>query len=110
MMKFDKDTNVITMIAKDTGDFIVNVENYTLNDGDEVYFTVNDRLEKPTALISKKVTVFNEDNTATIRLTSADSNLQPGTYYYDIQVNTADGRVDTVLGPAKFKILGGVKF
>jgi len=36
--------------------------------------------------------------------------MQPGTYYYDIQVNTADGRVDTVLGPAKFKILGGVKY
>ena len=31
MMKFDKDTNVITMIAKDTGDFIVNVDNYKLN-------------------------------------------------------------------------------
>ena len=110
MMKFDKDTNAITMIAKDTGDFIINVENYKLDEGDEVYFTVNDKLEKPTALISKKVTVFNDDNTAIIRLTSADSNLQPGTYYYDIQVNTADGRVDTVLGPAKFKILGGVKF
>lgn len=110
MMKFDKDSHIITMIAKDTGDFIVNVENYTLNEGDEVYFTVNNQLEKPTPLISKKVTVFNKDNTATIRLTSIDTNLQPGTYYYDIQVNTADGRVDTVLGPAKFKILGGVKY
>lgn len=110
MMKFDKDTNVITMIAKDTGDFIVSVDNYTLAEGDEVYFTVNSALEKPTALISKKVTVFNADNTATVRLTSSDTNLTPGIYYYDIQVNTADGRVDTVLGPAKFKILGGVKF
>lgn len=110
MMKFDKDTNTIIMIAKDTGDFILNIDNYELNEGDEVYFTVNDRLEKPTALISKKVTVFNSDNTATIRLTSNDTNLPAGNYLYDIQVNTADGRVDTVLGPAKFKIVGGVKF
>ena len=29
---------------------------------------------------------------------------------YDVEVDTADGRVDTVLGPAKFKVLGGVKF
>jgi hypothetical protein len=50
------------------------------------------------------------DNKAIIRLSAADTDLAPGTYYYDIQVNTADGRVDTVLGPAKFKIAGGVKF
>ena len=40
----------------------------------------------------------------------ADSNLEPGTYWYDIQLNLADGRVDTVVGPAKFKIRGGVTY
>ena len=50
------------------------------------------------------------DNKAIIHLSATDTNLAPGNYYYDVQVNTADGRVDTVLGPAKFKIAGGVKF
>ena len=33
-----------------------------------------------------------------------------GNYYYDVEVNTADGRVDTIIGPAKFKVMGGVKY
>ena len=46
--------------------------------------------------------------TATFELTSDDTNLEPGTYYYDIQLNGADGSIDTVSGPGKFKVVGGV--
>ena len=45
MLKYDKDTNAITMVAKDTGDFIVSIDNYLLDNGDVVYFTVNEVLE-----------------------------------------------------------------
>lgn len=109
MLNYNVDTGMISMIAKDTGDFVVSLDNYLLDDGDIVYFTVNNGLEKENPLISKEVIEF-PNNKATIRLTTEDTNLPLGTYYYDIQVNTADGRVDTVLGPAKFKIMGGVKF
>lgn len=109
MLNYNSDTNTITMIAKDTGDFVISIENYLLADGDKVHFTVNDALEKETALISVVVSEF-VDNKAVIHLSASDTNLAPGTYYYDVQVNTADGRVDTVLGPAKFKIAGGVKY
>lgn len=109
MLNYNKDTNMISMIAKDTGDFVVSLDNYLLADGDSVYFTVNTDVEKENPLISKEVKEF-VDNKAVIRLTTQDTNLAVGTYLYDIQVNTADGRVDTVLGPAKFKIMGGVKF
>lgn len=109
MLIYDKDTNMISMVAKDTGDFVVSVDNYLLAEGDTVYFTVNVDLEKENPLISKEVKEF-VDNKAVVRLTTQDTNLAIGTYYYDIQINTADGRVDTVLGPAKFKITGGVKF
>lgn len=109
MITFDKDTGAISIIAKDTGDFVVSFNNYTLNTGDLVYFTVNDGLEKTNPFIQKVITDF-EDNKAVIRLTSADTDIPVGTYYYDIEVDTADGRVDTVLGPARFKVLGGVKF
>ena len=109
MLNYNKDTNAITMIAKDTGDFVISLDNYLLADGDTVYFTVNTELEKENPLISKQITEF-VNNKAVVRLTTEDTNLAVGTYYYDVQVNTADGRVDTVLGPAKFKIVGGVKF
>lgn len=109
MLIYDKDTNAISMVAKDTGDFVVSVDNYLLAEGDTVYFTVNVDLEKENPLISKEIKEF-VDNKAVVRLTTQDTNLAIGTYYYDIQINTADGRVDTVLGPAKFKITGGVKF
>ena len=100
---------MISIIAKDTGDFVINLDNYLLDQGDIVYFTVNNELEKENPLISKAVNEF-VDNKAVVHLTSQDTNLTAGVYYYDIQVNTADGRVDTVLGPAKFKVLAGVKY
>lgn len=109
MLNYNAETQTISMIAKDTGDFVVSIDNYLLADGDNVYFTVNDGLEKENALISIAVSEF-INNKAIIHLSSEDTNLTPGTYKYDIQVNTADGRVDTVLGPAKFKIAGGVRY
>ena len=50
------------------------------------------------------------DNKAVVRLTTEDTDIPVGTYYYDVEVDTADGRVDTVLGPFKFKVMGGVKY
>ena len=109
MLNYDDETKTIKMIAKDTGDLIINLDNYLLASGDTVYFTVNNSLEKEEALISKVITDFPQ-NKAIVRLTAEDTDLPVGNYYYDIQINTADGRVDTVLGPAKFKIMGGVKY
>lgn len=108
MLNYNKDTNTITIVSKDTGDFVLSIDNYLLDTGDIVYFTVNDKLEDSPPLISKMVTSFT-DNKAIFRLTTTDTNLTPGTYYYDVEVNAADGRVDTVLGPAKFKVIGGVR-
>ena len=109
MIKFDEDTNTLSIIAKDTGDFVINLDDYLLAEGDIVYFTVNDALEKSNPRIQKVITEF-ENNKAVVRLATTDTNLPIGNYFYDVEVNTADGRVDTVLGPAKFKVLGGVKY
>lgn len=109
MVKFDKDTGTISIIAKDTGDFVISFDDYLLDEGDTVYFTVNDELEKNNPRIQKVINEF-VNNKAVIRLTTQDTNIPVGNYYYDVEVDTADGRVDTVLGPAKFKVLGGVKF
>ena len=109
MLIYDKDTKTMSIIAKDTGDFVVSIDNYLLAEGDRVYFTVNDELEKPEPLIQKMIDTF-IDNKAVVRLTTEDTDIPVGTYYYDVEVDTADGRVDTVLGPFKFKVMGGVKY
>lgn len=109
MLIYDKDTKVMSIVAKDTGDFVISIDNYLLDEGDRVYFTVNSELEKPEPLIQKEITTF-DNHKALVRLTTQDTNIPVGNYYYDIEVNTADGRVDTVAGPSKFKILGGVKY
>lgn len=109
MLNYNTETQTISMVAKDTGDFVIGVDNYLLAEGDVVYFTVNTGLELENPLIAKEIRTFT-NNKAVVRLTSEDTDLKIGTYYYDVQINTADGRVDTVLGPAKFKITGGVKY
>ena len=109
MLNYDKDTKTMSIIAKDTGDFVVSIDNYLLDEGDRVYFTVNDALEKDESLIQKVITAF-DNHKAIIRLTTLDTDIPVGNYYYDIEVNTVDGRVDTVVGPAKFKVLGGVRY
>ena len=109
MLIYDKDTKAMSIVAKDTGDFVVAIDNYLLDEGDRVYFTVNSELEKPEPLIQKVITTF-IDNKAIVRLTTKDTDIPVGNYYYDVEVNTADGRVDTVMGPSKFKVLGGVKY
>ena len=110
MLSYNTDTKSMSIIAKDTGSFVIGLDNYLLDDGDTVYFTVNDALEKKEPLIQKVITSFNSEHKAVIMLTKEDTNLPVGKYFYDVQVNTADGRVDTVLGPSTFKILGGVTY
>ena len=83
MLNYNAETQTISMIAKDTGDFVISLDNYLLAEGDKVFFTVNDVLEKETALISIVVSEF-VDNKAIIHLSATDTDLAPGNYYYDV--------------------------
>jgi hypothetical protein len=109
MLHFDKDTKKMNMIVKDTGSFALNITNYTLDEGDEVVFTINTERELETPVIQKRVTDFSNGK-AVISLTATDTDVAPGNYLYDVQINGADGRVDTVIGPARFKFEGGVTY
>lgn len=109
MFTIDNDTNMMTIVRKDTASFEVALENYTLAEGDRVTFTIAKEVEQETPI--KQIVV--EDfigGAATIFITSEDSDIEIGTYLYDVQVNTVDGRVDTIVGPAKFKVIGGVTY
>ena len=109
MIKYNDETKVMSIVAKDTGNFGFKLINYLLDEGDTVYFSVNSQLENPTPAIQKIITEF-QDHSAIINLSSEDTDIPVGKYYYDIQVNTADGRVDTVVGPFAFKVLGGATY
>lgn len=103
------ENNTITIVKKDTAYFSIQLDNYELMNGDILTFTVAREKESQTPLIQKRITEFDE-NLAVIFLSSTDTNLDKGSYYYDIQLNTHDGLVDTIVGPAKFKIIEGVTY
>ena len=96
----------IKLIQGDTGIIELALDNYELKEGDKVYFTVKENYDTET-LIFKEVTEF-QDGKARIILTGIDTNLKKGIYMYDVQCNLADGRIDTVITPNTFQILGGI--
>lgn len=105
MFNIDK-YNRIQVIQGDTGIFELGLTDYKLKDGDKVYFTVKENYGGE-ALIFKEITKFN-DGKAKFILTPDDTNLEINSYLYDVQCNLADGRVDTVILPNKFQVLGGI--
>lgn len=109
MFTIDKETNQMTIVMKDTASFDIAFDNYYLVTGDKVTFTVAKEKESQDPLIQKELTEF-EGGRVRIQLSSDDTDLPKGSYYYDIQVDTGDGRIDTVVGPAKFKVLEGVTY
>lgn len=109
MFTIDKETNQMTIVMKDTASFDIAFDNYYLVTGDKVTFTVAKEKESQDPLIQKELTEFG-GGIARIQLSSDETDLPKGSYYYDIQVETGDGRVDTVVGPAKFKVLEGVTY
>lgn len=109
MFNIDKDTKTISIIKKDTASFEVILDNYILIDGDKVTFTVAKEVEQQNPVLQIIVTSF-EGGKAIINLSSEDTDLDIGNYLYDVQVNTKEGQIDTVIGPAKFKVIGGVTY
>lgn len=109
MFTIDKETNQMTIVMKDTAAFDIAFDNYSLVAGDKVTFTVAREKESQNPLIQKVLTEF-DGGMARIQLSAEETNLPKGSYYYDIQVETGDGRIDTVVGPAKFKVVEGVTY
>lgn len=109
MFTIDKETDQMTIVMKDTASFDIAFDNYYLVAGDKVTFTVAREKESQNPLIQKVLTDF-EGGMARIQLSAEETNLPKGSYYYDIQVETGDGRIDTVVGPAKFKVVEGVTY
>ena len=109
MLNIDPKTNKITIINGDTGIIHIQIDNYQLKEGDVLRFTVKSNVYDNEEVICKEYTEFLEDGSCILILDSEDTQkLDAGTYYYDVQVNLADGRVDTIIGPCKLVINKGV--
>lgn len=79
-------------------------------EGDIVYFTVKRSTNTEEKILQKIVTEFTE-GVALITIFPEDTReLKTGIYYYDIQLNRANGQVKTIIPPSKFTINAEVTY
>lgn len=113
------DNNEIDMVQGDTGVINLNLANYHLSNGDRVRFALTTKKmnsttniytgSKPLLIVEKLITSFESDGTARIVLYPKDTlELAPGKYFYEIQITTKTGVVDTIIQATKFTILEGM--
>ena len=109
------DNNEISMVQGDTGVINLNLVNYPLSEGDRVRFALSAKRNnvytgsKPLLIIEKLLTSFESDGSARIVLSPKDTlEIASGNYFYEIQISTKTGVVDTVVRATKFTILEGM--
>lgn len=103
-MAFNISGNNIEITRGDTGIIEFIPDNYEFSDGDILFFTVKDDVYSEEYLFQKEIDIF-IDNKAIIMISPDDTkDLDFNTYFYDIQINTADGSVNTVIEKSKFKV------
>lgn len=98
---FRIDGTDIEVTRGDTAIITFQVDNYEFVNGDKVYFTVKRNKTDVETVVQKVIYTFDK-NKANIELRSSDTNIAKGKYWYDIQCNLADGRVDTVITASRF--------
>lgn len=101
------DNNKIKIVQGDTGIINLKIDNYKFKDGDKAYFTVKEDYDSE-AVITKVISIFPDPSTVVVELSKKDTDIEAKAYLYDIQLSLIDGRVDTVVLPNKFIVLGGV--
>ena len=70
-------------------------------EGDKIRFAMKEDYDDNVPCLEKDIPI----DTMILRLDPADTKeLKFGTYVYDIQFTSADGRVDTFIAKAKFKL------
>lgn len=104
-----KENGQIFLPRGDTGCFVVRKhrsgETVPFEAGDSVTFTVKRRVGDKIPIIQKVVTDFQEDGTALVLIEPADTEMLAfGAYWYDIQFDSADGAVDTLIKPSVFVV------
>lgn len=92
------DSKSFTVILKDSNGTQIDIES-----GDSIFFTAKLDRSQETPDIEKEVNAFT-DGTAIVYLTPSDTNdLDPLTYYYDIQWNTGTDKYTVIRGKLKIE-------
>ncbi len=105
----------ISMIRGDSEAIKVSCRNesgvdFHFTEGDIVYFTVKRSTYTEEKILQKIVSEFTE-GVALITIFPNDTReLKTGTYYYDIQLNRANGQVKTIIPPSTFAINAEVTY
>lgn len=105
----------ISMIRGDSETIKVSCEdaqgvNVPLEDGDTLYFTVKKSTNTEEKILQKIVSEFTE-GVALITIFPKDTReLKIGNYYYDIQLNRANGQVKTIIPPSRFIVKAEVTY
>ena len=88
----------------DTGEIVLEFEDYEPQDGDKIVFRMAKDLNADEADLEKNVEAF-DGNVAIIRfLTSDTADFQPGIYYYVCRLFKADGSIDTFIEKSIFEV------
>ena len=99
------DTETIKVSCKDTNGVDVSFEY-----GDTLYFTVKQSTTMDKKEIQKVITEF-QDGIAYINISHDDTKfMSVRSYYYDIQLTSADGTVKTIIPPSTFTVKGEVTY
>ena len=80
-------------------------EEYILAEGEQVKFGVKIRADFDTELIGKTLSNPGESFVVVILENADTKNLTFGTYFYDIRLISADGKINTPMQQAKFEIM-----
>lgn len=100
----------IEVTQGDTLFFKINLSGRDLPEGSVAYFTVKTGPRSDEVLIEKKIDAT--DELLDIRLTSADTNLPPKTYYWDVRVliplESGGYEVETPMEYASFTVLSAI--
>lgn len=103
MIRGDSETISISFLDKDKNP-------YVFSQGDVIYFTVKKSINTKRTAIQKIVDDF-PDGELRISIKPSDtSDLEYGSYVYDIQYNKHDGTVKTIIPPSAFVISGEVTY
>lgn len=106
----------ISMIRGDSESITISLQDIggnpmTFQVGDTVYFTIKEHINTVIKMLQKVITVFDEEGHAIIEIDPIDTKeWRCKDYVYDVQLNSANGNVTTIIPPSKFKLEGEVTY